>query len=143
MGGANPWGRKTKFGNKKTVQHGKTFSSKLEAALYDYLLLLEQRGEISDIRCQPNVYLTDARILFIPDFVATETSTGADVYFEAKGFTTAVYQIKRRLWKVYGLGTLHVFKGSASRLVAFETIVPKPPKYANIEKIVYKKFMEE
>lgn len=116
-----------KYGAKKITHHsGRSFASKLESALYDYLLFLEKAGEIAGLACQPHVFLTDARIEMIPDFAATKD--GAIIYFEAKGFETDTWRLKRRLWKVYGPGRLQVFKGTASKLTMVEEIIPSGEK---------------
>lgn len=120
------WGlRKTKYNAKKTKSHGYSFDSKLESALYDYLLLLEKGKEISDIKVKPNIYLTDANILMIPDFCATDNKTGEVVYWESKGIQTPTWRIKRRLWKYYGAGTLKVYGGHYSNLILLEEIKVK------------------
>jgi hypothetical protein len=121
------WRRKKgeKYGRKKVEHHGYRFDSQLERALFDQLKLRERAGEIKDLQAQDTVYLTDARIMMKPDFAYTDCATGAREWAEAKGFETTDYRIKRRLWKFYGPGPLHVYGGSASRLVFKETILPK------------------
>lgn len=100
-----------KYGNKKTQIDGYYFASKLEADLYVHLKEREKLGEIRDIKCQVQVRLTDAKILYKPDFSAIEVDSGQVVYFEAKGFETDVWRIKRRLWEAgYGPGRLEVWK---------------------------------
>jgi hypothetical protein len=54
------------------------------------------------------VDLTDARILYKPDFKFTRG--GKEVWAECKGFETAIWRIKKRLWKFYGPGTLEIYK---------------------------------
>lgn len=115
----------SKYGAHRTVHSGYSFASKLEAAVFDYLKLLEHGGEIKDIHLQPNVMLTNANIRMIPDFKAFDIKLNQEVYFEAKGYETDVYRIKRRLWKFYGPAILRVYKGSAARLTLFEEIIPK------------------
>jgi hypothetical protein len=107
----------------KRVKHaGYSFASKLEAALFDILKSKEVAGEVSDIKVQPKVYLTDARILMIPDFSVIEN--GFVVYYEAKGVQTDVWRIKRRLWQFYGPAPLRVYMGSHRRLFLSEELVP-------------------
>ncbi len=100
------------------------FSSKFEAACHGVLLNRQDAGTISDIKCQQKVYLTDARILLIVDFSFTDLSTklGVTRYLEAKGFETAVWRIKRRLWEFYGPGPLEIWHGSHSRPFLKEVI---------------------
>jgi hypothetical protein len=69
------------------------------------------------------VYLTKARILFKPDFYYEEN--GQPFYCEAKGHTTSVYLIKRRLYIHYGPAPLLIYKGSHNRFYLDETIIPK------------------
>lgn len=102
-----------------------SFASKGEANLYDHLCWLEKAGKIRGIRCQVTVYLTEARIMYKPDFAFTEASSGECIYAEFKGFETPEWRIKRRLWEYYGPGRLQVFKGSAESLRMTEEIVPK------------------
>lgn len=99
---------------------GISFASKAEAALYQVLKLRESQGEIEDIKCQVQVYLTEAKILYKPDF--SYTKNGKTIWAEFKGFETAVWRIKRRLWKHYGPGPLEVYKGSSKNVFLFETI---------------------
>lgn len=110
----------------KRVRHaGFSFASQLEAALYDILVQRKADGEIDDIQLQPQVRLTRAGILMKPDFRATCTATGKELYFEAKGFETDIWRLKRRLWEVYGPGPLEVWKGSAKRPRLVEVVGPK------------------
>ena len=115
--------RWSKYGAKKTkVSHaGMSFASKLEAAVYDHLKIYGY----SEIRQQPKVYLTEARILSIPDFICKDPN-GETVWAEAKGFETPVWRIKRKLWKAgYGPGKLLVFKGSHTKPYLHEEINPR------------------
>lgn len=109
-----------KYGNKRSGG----FASKLEEALFNHLYLLERAGEISEIQCQDHIYLTEARILYIPDF-KFKNKDGAYEWAESKGLETDVWRIKRRLWLHYGPGKLTVYKGSADRLKEFEIILSK------------------
>jgi hypothetical protein len=111
-----------KYGNTKTSLDGYSFSSKLEASVYSLLLL---QPFVKVLQVQDHVYLTDARILYIPDFKCLKTDTGEIYWVEAKGYSTDVWAIKRRLWKHYGPGRLEVYKGSAARPCLSETIIPK------------------
>ena len=108
---------------KKVSRAGYSFASKAEARLFDYLKLREKAGEISDLKTQPQVYLTKARILFKPDFSFTEN--GKTVYAEMKGFETAIWRIKRRLWKAgYGPGRLQVFRPRKHDVWMSDEIIP-------------------
>ena len=110
-----------KFRNKKVSSDGHSFASKLEAAVYQML-----KYEWENVEVQPSVYLTEARILYKPDFKVWQTNSElSGLYAEAKGFETDVWRIKRRLWEHYGPGRLQIYKGSHLRPVLAEVIVPK------------------
>lgn len=111
-----------KYGAKRVTHAGMSFASKLEAALYDHLVFLASAGELSDIRCQPHVFLTSARIEYIVDFSALDVKSGELTFYEAKGFETAVWRIKRKLWTHYGSGPLHVYKGRPGSLKLVEVV---------------------
>lgn len=116
--------RKHKYGASKTERHGMSFSSKLEASLYDQLLLMQMAKEIKSIQVQDHVYLTDARIQYIADYKCLMADDTTE-WFEAKGFETPVWRIKRRLWMHYGPGKLHIYMRCGSGLKLDETIIPK------------------
>jgi len=86
---------------------------------------MEKAKEISDIRCQPNIFLTRARIRMIPDFSAINSKTGEVEYFEAKGFEGERWLICKKLWSIYGPGRLHIFKGRAGKVFEVDSIVPR------------------
>lgn len=118
---------KTKYGNKKTRHSsGYLFDSRLESDVYAFIVLLEKCKKLKDIKVKPNIFLTEARIRMIPDFAAAECESGKLIYIEAKGFETEVYLLKRKLWKFYGPGELHVYKrrGKAELTLA-EIIIPE------------------
>lgn len=122
------WGRPNKYNAKKVQKAGIWFDSKLESSLHDHLLMLEKAGEIRDIKCQARVKLTEAEIVYIPDFSAIDVKTGQLVFYEAKGAETDVWLIKKKLWRFYGHGILFIFKGRAPKLSLVEVIIPKPFK---------------
>lgn len=117
-----------KYRNQKVNQDGYTFASKLEAAIYNHLKLLERAKEYTDIKCQLQVRLGPSGIIYKPDFSAVNTKTGETEYFEAKGFKTNAWLMKRRLWKTYGPGLLHVYEGRHNMYKLKETIKPEPDK---------------
>lgn len=118
------FGRRTKYGQKKTELAGQTFDSKAEATLYQELLLREKAGELENLRRQVRVSLTKSKIIYIADYCAFDTSKQKDIYFEMKGFETDVWKIKRRLWTEYGPSELHIYKGDYRRLKLHEVIIP-------------------
>lgn len=98
--------RLSKFGAKRSGG----FASKLEHAVYDILKARENSGEIQGLKCQVQIELTDAKIIYKPDFAYMEN--GKATYAEAKGFETAVWKIKKRLWGSYGPGILYIYSGN-------------------------------
>lgn len=117
-----------KYGSEKVSHHGRSFHSKLEAAVYEYLLAREEAGEIKDIECQVQVRLTEARVLYIPDFMFTDVATGKKAYCEAKGFEGPRWPTIKKLWRVYGFGPLEIYKGSYKNPILDEIIIPKGEK---------------
>lgn len=89
---------------------GRSFGSALEARLFDYLVVLENIGDIRDIQQQDHIYLTRANILYIADYKVFDINRGEAVWYEAKGFETPEWRIKRKLWLHYGPGILHIYK---------------------------------
>ena len=109
--------RYSKYRAVRTEVDGIKFASKAEAALYLYLKNLYPRNQID---CQPKIYLTEAKILYKPDFLI------AGRYYEMKGVETPSWRIKRRLWQVYGPATLHVYKMRGAKVELTEMISPEP-----------------
>lgn len=113
---------KAKYGAKRVENDGYSFASKGEASCYQFLKLRERAGEIKILQTQVQVRLSDAEIVYKPDFLIQDLSTGEEIYIEYKGFETPEWRIKRRLWKAYGPGPLHVYKG---RMQLSEVILPE------------------
>lgn len=99
---------KKKYKNRKVEIDGHKFDSAAEAECYSLLKLMERNGEIKLLALQPKVYLTAARILYVADFLIDEK--GRRVYIDVKGMRTTAFQIKKRLWRYYGDGTLRLVK---------------------------------
>lgn len=114
-----------KYGNERTETAGRSFSSKLEAAVYQMLRYRELAGELVIIQAQDHVYLSDAEIEYIPDFKCRDLKTGRDFWVEAKGFEAPKWPIVKKLWKAYGEGDLEIWKGNHSRPFLHETLKPK------------------
>ena len=102
----------SKYGNVKTVSHGKKMDSKKEARRYDELLFLEKAGKITKLKRQvpfvliPSQYAdgkcVERSVKYIADFVYWRD--GEMVVEDAKGFKTPEYIIKRKLMlKVFGI----------------------------------------
>lgn len=85
---------------------------------------MQQNGLIRDLECQVSVYLTDAEILYKPDFKFFDLEANEEVHGEAKGVETAEWRIKRRLWMHYGPTKLRVYKDVNKRIALTEIIDP-------------------
>ncbi len=120
--------RNAKYGNEKPILDGRSFGSKLEAAVYQELRLREKAGDLVFIQQQDHVYLTEARIHYIPDFLCTDPITGINFWVEAKGMETPEWRLKLKLWRFYGPGKLEIYKGSHLRPVLIEVVTPKGEK---------------
>jgi hypothetical protein len=127
--GAWPGSKQNKYGGsqREKIEHkGFSFDSKLEAALYDQLLLEERAGEITDLHHHPGtIFLSAARIQYRPDFSYTRTDSGKKEWAEAKGFANDRWPTKKKLWKHYGPGVLKIYGGSYRSLKLIETVIPQ------------------
>lgn len=97
--------KKSKYSSAKTDIDGITFDSKKEAEFYAELKLREKAGEISHLRLQPRYLLQEAfkcegkqyrEIEYVADFEYVEG--GETVVVDVKGFKTAVYMLKKKLF---------------------------------------------
>jgi predicted nuclease of restriction endonuclease-like RecB superfamily len=116
--------KKNKYKAKRVEFNGRAYASKAEAITGAWLQMLCKNGLIGNIRHQQKVYLTDARIGYIPDFVIWDTVLRQDVYVETKGFETNEWLIKKKLWKFYGPGTLRIYNVRNGQVILLEEIVP-------------------
>lgn len=114
--------RKNKYGATRVEYDNHSFSSKLEASVYTMLKVRENAGEIKDIKAQISIYLTEAKIQYIVDFMFIDVKTGSNIYCEAKGMETSSWRIKRKLWMFYGPGPLEIYKGTHLRPFLHEII---------------------
>lgn len=98
--------RYSKYRAQKTVVDGLKFDSKKEAKRWQELKLLQQAGEISNLRRQVKFELLptqrdkDGKLLeypcsYIADFVYKEN--GETVVEDSKGIKTDVYRLKRKM----------------------------------------------
>lgn len=95
--GANP-PRRNKWNAKRTEVDGFVFDSKKEARRYSELKMLEQSGQISNLRLQvPYPLKVNASLIttYIADFVYIEA--GNEVVEDVKGKRTREYIIKKKL----------------------------------------------
>ena len=97
--------KKSKYSSAKTDVDGIRFDSKKEADFYAELKLREKAGEISHLRLQPRYLLQEAfkhdgkqyrEIEYVADFEYVEN--GVTVVVDVKGFKTAVYMLKKKLF---------------------------------------------
>ena len=95
----------SKYKNKKTIIDGIKFDSKAEGEYYEFL---RDNKQYEIIELQPKIYLTEARILYKPDFLVEKN--GEQYYVDVKGVRTSVFNLKCRLWKFYAKGNLHIVK---------------------------------
>lgn len=121
------WDRsnKRKMGNDlATCPVNHSHRSKLEASVCATLYLRKRAGEFKEILIEQTVYLTEARIPYVVDFCC-ETPGGQLVYVEAKGFETASWRTKLKLWASYGPAPLEIWKGNAYRPMLHKIVKPK------------------
>ena len=116
--------KSNKYGAKKTVIDGIKFASKAESEYYLYLLQQKRLGIVDKIETQPKVYLTEARILYVSDFLITEN--GKKYYVDIKGMQTPVFRLKLKLWKFYGAGELRLIKKSGKKFIEIAREISKP-----------------
>lgn len=93
--------KKSKYGAVKTEVDGIKFDSKHEALHYQELRLLEQAGEITNLRLQvPFELIPKSKygmpIRYIADFTYNDLN-GQLIVEDAKGVKTPVYRLKRRM----------------------------------------------
>lgn len=112
---------KNKFNAVRTNGMG----SKLEASVYQILVLRERLGQISDIKQQVLVDLS-CGIRWKVDFSFLDKARDEIMYAEAKGVETERYRLCLKLWRGgHGPGYLEVWKGSFQRPTLVEIIKPK------------------
>lgn len=93
--------KKSKYGAVKTEVDGIKFDSKREALRYQELRLLEQAGEITNLRLQvPFELIPKSKhgmpVRYIADFTYNDLN-GQLIVEDAKGVKTPVYRLKRRM----------------------------------------------
>lgn len=95
----------SKYRAVKATADGIVFDSKKERDYYCYLKMLQQAGEVEDIRCQVEYELqpkfkhggkTIRAIKYIADFVVTNKDGTVDV-IDVKGFRTKEYMLKKKI----------------------------------------------
>lgn len=114
-----------KYKSQRVCYDGHNFASKLEASVYTILKSRENAGEIEILQCQDHVYLTNARIHYIPDFKCLYVKTNEIFHCEAKGYEDPKWPMKKKLWKFYGPNKLEIWKGTHLRPYLDEIVVPE------------------
>lgn len=97
---AQPAGKRSKYGNRRTQLDGRTFDSKHEAEAYAQLKLETQAGAHSALMCQVAFQLPGG-VRYVADFVTLERD-GTYRVWDAKSSATArdkTYRIKKRLMR--------------------------------------------
>lgn len=87
----------SKYRAKKTEIDGHKFASQLEANYYCELKVLQRIGEVCSIQLQPK-YQLQGGITYIADFLVTYAD-GRQEIVDCKGVKTAVYTLKKKLFK--------------------------------------------
>lgn len=114
-----------KYKAKRTEANGRSFPSKLEAAVFSIYEAMQKVGEIYDLKQYSTVHLSEAKIAWKIDGSFRIAETGELEYFEAKGVETPDYLIKLKLYKHYGPAKLSIWKGTAERPRLHETVIPR------------------
>lgn len=102
--------------SRRTSAAGKVYASRAEM-----LYAAELRALGVAFTEQPRITLGDTGIVYVPDFFANGE------YIDVKGVQTAVFRMKKKLWKLYGPAPLRIVKRRGHRFTTVE-IVPKGSK---------------
>lgn len=112
--------KRNKFRAKPTIINGIRFASKAEAARWLVLKDMERTGEISSLELQPE-YDLPGGIKYVADFCyfkkvrAGKQVTLQPVTEDVKGFKTAVYKLKAKLFREkYGRAIMETQLGSGA-----------------------------
>lgn len=90
--------KKHKYNARRTVVDGISFASTKEARRYGELKLLEQAGQISELKLQVRYKLVQT-VTYVADFEYFDTKKQAKVTEDVKGFRTALFKRKKKLMK--------------------------------------------
>lgn len=100
---APPLAHRSKYNSQRTYYDGRWFDSKREAERYKELRLLEQSGQITDLRCQPKYGVNDANgehaFVYIADFRYVEAGKLVVEDVKSKPTMTQVWRNKIKLFK--------------------------------------------
>lgn len=118
----NSWSRSTLL--------NRSFQSAWERDRAEQLAWLEREGVITELTFQPKVLLTRAGIVYHPDFRYRED--GKVIWEEVKGWESEAYQLKEKLWRVYGPGELRVTKkATRGKFITTKTIHPNDNEHTD------------
>lgn len=125
---------RNKYNARSTVVDGMHFPSKLEAAVWAHLKLMEQVWEYREITRYPSVKLPGG-VTWKIDIACKESYVDdkqlfcwRPCYVEVKGVETADYKVKLKLYREFGDRPLHIWKGTARKPFITETVLPKGMK---------------
>ncbi|MNN44305.1 hypothetical protein D3C81_1585890 [compost metagenome] len=101
---------RSKYGAKKTQVDNINFHSQAEAKRYRELMLLKRAGEVVEVVLQPVYTLMEGKvnkatgkkissIKYKADFLVTYADGHQEIE-DVKGFKTAVYQLKKRMFMI-------------------------------------------
>lgn len=93
---------RSKYGARKTIVDGIKFDSKGEANRYKELKFLVDRKEVKDLELQPkfDFIVNNKKICsYRADFKYYDKALRKTVVEDFKGFRTAIYKIKRKLFE--------------------------------------------
>ena len=115
--------RRNKYGNRKVIEDGKVFDSKLEHIRYQQLKLFEHAGEIINLKCHTTYVLLDgfrlpsgkwqAAITWTDDFSYID-STGEKIVEDVKSPPTAKkdsFRVRVKMFQArYGIEVTILFR---------------------------------
>lgn len=104
---------------------GRRFDSKLEHAVFQELSLLVKTGKFRDLQQQKTVHITEARIGYRADFSLFDVEANEEILIEAKGMPSDVWNLKLKLYRVYGTQRLWLYTGSHKYPKLSEVITPR------------------
>ena len=119
-------GQDKKFGNLRcTCNLGHSHRSQLERTVCLHIQARQQSGELELVQVEDHIYLSKARILYIPDFKCLDLKSGEFFWIEAKGKANDRWPMKKRLWKHYGPGRLEIWQGTHNRPLLAQILIPE------------------
>ncbi len=104
-----------------TAIDGYNFPSKLHAAVYQALKLMEAAGELRDIRCEVTLPIV-GKLKFKSDFVVFDIKRDCEVAHEAKGHEFPRFKAIVQAWDGAGPMDLVIWKGDWRRPFIWKTV---------------------